>query len=550
MKRKILAAAVLAVLALAPFFLAGAFTNPAANIRWNSIRTMRDGGDIDTWMTEVEGYLNGTTELPDASTFGTTNSLGTGTFTGGTITAATTFDDGSGASPTVTFTDGTDQTAVFSKVDDGRLTLTTLAADGFNVLTGNLWVGNGTPGTASMNGEDAYVEGQLEVDGTVQFDGAVTAASTLAVTGILTASNAVTLSDGLTIDQPANNYLEFTENSDTFQMIFGSNKLELGAGGTGVNTIDFNDLDALEDIDTITLENGQIVSGTVDNRIEVTENSETFALIFGSNTIQLGTDSSIATFDFNDVDSLIGVDDITGDNSQKIEFGIDGRIEISEASETLALLFTSNQVQLGTDSGVDTLDFNDVDALAGIESITLDSGLVMTQPANNYFEITENSDTLQMIFGSNVLELGSGGTGVVTIDFNDVDKLTDVESITGDGDGAITGFKKVVEAHTADDTLTAAESGSVHTNAGAGGAVALTLPTAVAGQTFTFKVMAAQELRITPAAGDAIYIGASAGSAAEYWYADAAGETLTLTAVDATNWVADAYIGTWSQETP
>jgi hypothetical protein len=128
--------------------------------------------------------------------------------------------------------------------------------------------------------------------------------------------------------------------------------------------------------------------------------------------------------------------------------------------------------------------------------------------------------------------------------------LTANAGLTGDGVAPVTGFTKVVEAHTADDTLLVGESGSVHTNAAAGGTVALTLPAAAAGQTFTFKLMAAQALRITPAAGDAIYIGASAGAAAEYWYADAVGETVTLTAVDATNWIADSYIGTWAQETP
>lgn len=537
MKRKIMLGAVLATLVLAPFFLTGAFTNPAANIRWNSVRAMRDGGDIDTWMTEVESYLNGTSELPDAATFGSTNSLGTGTFTGGTITSATTLDDGVTDSPSLTFKDATDETAAFVKTDSGTLGLTTLAADGFKVLVGNFWVGNGTPGTASMNGEDAYIEGQLEVDGTAQFDGAVTAASTLGVTGVLTASNAITLSNGLTIDQPANNYLEFTENSDTLQMIFGSNKLELGAGGTGVNTIDFNDLDALEDIDTITLENGQIIAGTVDNRIELTENSETFALIFGSNTIQMGTDSGIATFDFNDVDALIGVQDITGDNSNKLDFSINNRFEFGDNSETVGLdLTTSNRLTLTTDSGVDTIDVNDLDAVIGLESLTGDNGQKIDYAVNNRIELGDNSETFGFDFTTANQVTFTTDSGVTVVDCNQM---------------ALTGFKRVVEAHTADDTLTAAESGSVHTNYGAGGTVALTLPTAAAGQTFTFKVMAdAQALRITPAAGDAIYIGASAGSAAEYWWADAAGETLTLTAVDATNWVADAYIGTWTQETP
>ena len=45
------------------------------------------------------------------------------------------------------------------------------------------------------------------------------------------------------------------------------------------------------------------------------------------------------------------------------------------------------------------------------------------------------------------------------------------------------GVKKTIEAHTADDTLTVAESDSVHTNLGASGTVTLTLPASAAAMT-------------------------------------------------------------------
>lgn len=50
----------------------------------------------------------------------------------------------------------------------GAATLTTAATDTLNVLTGNLKVGNATPAIA-MDGEDAYIEGILQVDGTTYF---------------------------------------------------------------------------------------------------------------------------------------------------------------------------------------------------------------------------------------------------------------------------------------------------------------------------------------------------------------------------------------------
>ena len=91
-----------------------------------------------------------------------------------TETASVTLDDGSGASPSLTFKDGTDSTAVFQKNDTTFLDLTTEPLGGLNIKTGSLKVGNGTPGT-TLNGEDAYVEGTLEVDGAVTLDGTVAA---------------------------------------------------------------------------------------------------------------------------------------------------------------------------------------------------------------------------------------------------------------------------------------------------------------------------------------------------------------------------------------
>lgn len=54
------------------------------------------------------------------------------------------------------------------------------ATNHLNITTGNLKVGNGTPGV-TQNGEDAYVEGTLEVDGAVTLDGALTTNSSLTI---------------------------------------------------------------------------------------------------------------------------------------------------------------------------------------------------------------------------------------------------------------------------------------------------------------------------------------------------------------------------------
>ena len=98
--------------------------------------------------------------------------VGTGWDLAALFGAGVTLDDGTTASPDLTFQDATDETAVLSKADAGNLTVTTVAGDGLQVLTGNAFVGNGTPGE-TINGEDLYVEGISEFDGTANFDGAV-----------------------------------------------------------------------------------------------------------------------------------------------------------------------------------------------------------------------------------------------------------------------------------------------------------------------------------------------------------------------------------------
>lgn len=105
------------------------------------------------------------------------------------------------------------------------------------------------------------------------------------------------------------------------------------------------------------------------------------------------------------------------------------------------------------------------------------------------------------------------------------------------------------EAHTAADTLTKEESGSVHTNLGAAGAVTLTLPQdAAAGCHFKFGVMASQELRIDPGAAGAIYINGAKQADDKYIWADDEGESIELVADGNGDWVALFAVGVWGIE--
>ena len=110
------------------------------------------------------------------------------------------------------------------------------------------------------------------------------------------------------------------------------------------------------------------------------------------------------------------------------------------------------------------------------------------------------------------------------------------------------GLKKIIEAHTSDDTLTANESGSVHSNLGATTIVTLTLPTsAPSGTVFTFAVQAAQQLRVDP--GTAAIRDDSGQTADKYKKSTTIGASLTIVADSAGDWVTIAKNGTWIQET-
>lgn len=137
---------------------------------------------------------------------------------------------------------------------------------------------------------------------------------------------------------------------------------------------------------------------------------------------------------------------------------------------------------------------------------------------------------------------------VVTTSDGDIDSITDFRQ----GCDFVMpyeagGVKKAIEAHASDDTLTEAESGSVHSNLGATGAVTLTLPgSASEGTVFTFAVQAAQELRIDP--GAATIRDDSGATVDKYKAAGAIGGCLMVVADSNSDWVTIAKNGTWTEE--
>lgn len=136
-----------------------------------------------------------------------------------------------------------------------------------------------------------------------------------------------------------------------------------------------------------------------------------------------------------------------------------------------------------------------------------------------------------------------------------------MEAATADGDiiealplsSATAGFVPInptIEAHTAGDTLLAAESGSIHTNAGASGAITFALPAATVGLNFTFHVQAAQELRVDANGTETLALPSTGvqGAAGKYMSADAVGEWVKYICIVAGTWNVEGYGGTWTAE--
>jgi len=98
----------------------------------------------------------------------------------------------------------------------------------------------------------------------------------------------------------------------------------------------------------------------------------------------------------------------------------------------------------------------------------------------------------------------------------------------------------------APNVLTADESGKVFSNEGSAAKNYHTLPTARAGLTFTFIVQDVDGVRVVADSGDTIRIAASESAAAGYIECATIGNAVTLVAVNATEWIATSYVGTWT----
>lgn len=91
-------------------------------------------------------------------------------------------------------------------------------------------------------------------------------------------------------------------------------------------------------------------------------------------------------------------------------------------------------------------------------------------------------------------------------------------------------------------TITADDVGKVFTNEGAAGPVTFDLPVAAAGLQYSFVVQAAQNLVVDAGSGDTIRVDVTASSAGGTQTSAVVGTTMTIVAINATEWVAIASL--------
>lgn len=386
-----------------------------------------------------------------------------------------TLDDGTTDSPSLIFKDATDQTATIAKVDADNIKVTTTAGQGLEIVTGNLIVGDGSPGTASMDGEDAYINGQIEVDGAAQFDGAVTMASTLALTGTLTGAGNVTLDDG-TGASPSLTFTDATDETAIFS--------KADSGYLSVTTLAADGLSILTG-------NLKIGSGTPDGTI----NGEDFYV------------TGIAEFD--------------GAARFDAALDINSGLDIDLATNATLVDVANAAADLAAGAGIVTVYGSNASGQSNA-SYLIRGAWKANGDAQDGFILFEDNSTGAAGNGDDMFKVDSGGS------------VTLAGSLTGSGTSALTGFvSTVIDAGGGPDTLTLADCGKTFISSEANQTNLPEASTCI-GCTLTFAVMHASNFDVNPDDADLI-VGAT-DSAGDMIRSATVGDTVTLRAVSASQW--------------
>jgi len=168
-----------------------------------------------------------------------------------------------------------------------------------------------------------------------------------------------------------------------------------------------------------------------------------------------------------------------------------------------------------------------------------------TRPRTGYFGTSVISPIIDSGAATNLL-LKYNGTTKATIGSADITIATATNFVGGGG--VASGFK-VGSYNTGFALGTTVDNGYLFGNNGAVARQDYTLPSAATGYNYSFVVNDADGIRITAAAGDTIRMGPKVTAAAGYIESTTIGSTVTLVAINATEWIATTWNGTWSDGT-
>jgi hypothetical protein len=254
-----------------------------------------------------------------------------------------------------------------------------------------------------------------------------------------------------------------------------------------------------------------------------------------------------------------------------------GGDEISVAGLSGLLADDQNPVNHASDHDAGGTDAMAIDAVAGTGSLrTLGTGaqqacagndgrLSDTRDPNNHASDHEpgGTDTMAVDAAAGTGSLRTLGTGATNACAGNDGRLTDARTPTAHNlaggehnadtlsnlDGKVSDYNlgsPVTAQASTPITLNATDSGKLYTNEGCAAEIVFTLPTAAAGLEFTFVVQDILGIKVTAAAGDTIRVAGSVSLAAGTIDAATAGDTVKIKAINATEWIALFYIGTWT----
>jgi len=371
----------------------------------------------------------------------------------------------------------------------GTLTVSTWVTESTDlILSGDLAVGDGTP-DVTQDGEDAYVEGQLEVDGEAQFDGAIDANSSVTIdgsadevqatiTGFATQTNYLLLlqqsdgSDKLAVSNEGHLAIDAEPDADTANY---DNMFYLHYAMTGVGTKDRNyglviegsraagqeltsgdhdeaGLKIRVDTHAVTTTAGTVLRGMEAEAKADNPDGTVSSLYGGSFTAKSDTSAGL-------VDSMIGLTTNVQNNEAvtttliSADFRLMRQAATEPTSEYVVQVRNSSTSGTGADAGIYvTSDYSDSVATDDMDyGIDFDTADITTAEVrlSNGETINNVTDTAIQVGGflayteGGVIDLGADGTITPSASYQPITNSTDgsinTSATTAIADGVVAG---------------------------------------------------------------------------------------------------------------